>query len=195
MAMYIWRQQQGWPHVVGVHKTDVSSTFLYNPLLTPGFPARNLKHIQWLKKLPQCLHVFERSIRHEVLTSAGNLVCSCKILWHRGFRMDPGSCDLDQNSLSNKPYKMVTHWGSFLTLSYFLFFWLLWYNVRWVENVGRINNVLGLYLYQFDMLKLVQPSLDLLPPSWKPSLLLSTILLFFSSMNAILSIKSRIQLV
>jgi len=35
--------------------------------------AANLD-IQWLKKLPQCLLIFERLIWYEVLTYAGNLV-------------------------------------------------------------------------------------------------------------------------
>ena len=40
--------------------------------------------------------------------------------------MSPGSCDLDQNPLFDRANKIVTHWGSFLTLYYFhniFFYW------------------------------------------------------------------------
>ena len=69
--------------------------------------------IQWLPKLPQCLVVFERCIYCVFQTLEKNINKSVDNIWHHGFPMQFTSCDLNYNWVSNKWYKMVTHWGSF----------------------------------------------------------------------------------
>jgi gag-pre-integrase-like protein len=54
-------------------------------------------HIQWLKKLSQCLATLERLACHKSNKIDNNLKLIYVILHYLGFRISPRSCDLDKN--------------------------------------------------------------------------------------------------
>ena len=73
-------------------------------------------HLQWLKKLLQCLLIFERLNQCGILTWAMALKFLSYELQHICFPKHFKSCDLKGNSLNPMLIKTLTHWSSFLTL-------------------------------------------------------------------------------
>ena len=81
--------------------------------------------IQWLKKLLQCLHVFERFNHYSMITQSIIINIFLRRLGHLGFPTQVRPCNYNQNSLFCKPNKMATHWSSFLSLHYSTIYYFL----------------------------------------------------------------------
>jgi len=73
-----------------------------------------------------------------------------------------------------------------------MLFLCIWWNKH---SMGTLTKVMWCCLYQFDMLKLVLPLLNLEPPSLNLFLLPNTLMSFLCSIRAIHSVKYRQKLV
>ena len=76
-------------------------------------------YLQWVKKLSQCLAIFERLTQRKSSKLCNNMNIIYDLLGHLGFWINPRSCDLRQNWWNARQNKTPYHWDSFFTL-YFL---------------------------------------------------------------------------
>jgi hypothetical protein len=114
--------------------------------------------IQWVKKLPQCLLILRDQYGMKCWHKQGTLYYYTNYYYILALKQTLGHVIWIKIHWVIGQIKQSLIGAVFWPSSYFLLFWLLWSNARWVKTMGGINNVMWLYLYQFGMLELVLPS-------------------------------------
>ena len=115
-----------------------------------------IQALQWLKKLSQCLGVWERLACNKSDKIYKNVKIIYVVVDLLGFWTSLKPCDLDKNWCTGERNKTPHHWDSFFTLYYFdnILSVSAWITIR--SSLKMINEVMWLCLHKSDTLNLLQ---------------------------------------